>query len=164
MLACNGSKVYTTGILAKRQSKKNTSQKEGMSDHNLTVPVTVRYRDIDSVGHVNNAVYVTYLEHARTEYISEVMDVEPVDPGFVIASLDIDYLRPITYGDDVNVGISVTDVGESSILMEYDAVSNGEPAASATTVMVPFDEAEATALAVPESWRSGISAHEGIEF
>ncbi len=135
-----------------------------MSDHNFTVPVTVRYRDIDSVSHVNNAVYVTYLEHARTEYISDVMAVEPVDPGFVIANINIDYLRPITYGDDVHVGISVTEIGESSILMEYDVIANGEPAASATTVMVPFDETEQTALPVPDSWRSDISTHEGISF
>jgi len=135
-----------------------------MSDHNFTTSITVRYRDIDSVGHVNNAVYVTYLEHARTEYIADVMAVEPVDPGFVIANIEIDYLQTITYGDDVTVGVSVTDIGESSILMEYDIVANGDTAARATTVMVPFNESEETAQPVPESWRRDISSHEGTEF
>ena len=142
----------------------NASSHAGLEGYNTQMELEVRYRDIDSVGHVNNAVYVTYLEQVRTRYIEDVLDVDVVDPGFVIANINIDYKRPIRFGETVRVGVRVTDLGTSSILMDYEIYADGERAATADTVMVPFDPETDSSRPVPEEWREAIEAHEGRTF
>ncbi|PSQ27314.1 acyl-CoA thioesterase, partial [Halobacteriales archaeon SW_10_68_16] len=55
------------------------------------------------MGHVNNAVYATYLEQARIEYIQDVVEGEALAVGAVLADLHVDYERPIEYGETVVV-------------------------------------------------------------
>lgn len=59
--------------------------------HETAIPV--RFRDVDAAGHVNNAVYATYLEQARVEYTEEVIGTKGVDFEKVIANLELDYER-----------------------------------------------------------------------
>ncbi|PSP16302.1 acyl-CoA thioesterase, partial [Halobacteriales archaeon QH_10_67_13] len=75
------------------------------------VEVDVRYRDIDTMGHVNNAVYSTYLEQARIEYLEDVVGGDPLDVGAVLADLHVDFERPIRYGESVVVGTCVGELG-----------------------------------------------------
>jgi acyl-CoA thioester hydrolase len=135
-----------------------------MTDYETEVSIQVRYRDIDTEKHVNNAVYVTYLEQARVEYIQEVFGAEPLDPGFVVVTVTVDYERPIEFGEDVLVGLGVTDIGTASIEMGYDLRADGERAATAETVIVPFDRENGTSEPVPDAWRERIAAHEGRNF
>jgi len=135
-----------------------------MTEYATEVELTVRYRDIDSYGHVNNAVYVTYLEQARVEYIREVFATTALDPGFVVGGLSIDYERPIEFGEHVVVGLRVTDIGESSITMDYEIRADGDLAATAETTLVAFDPDTRTPRPVPDAWRERIAAHEGREF
>ena len=65
-----------------------------------TVDIDVRFRDIDALGHVNNAVYATYIEQARTRYFRDVLDVDISQSSNVLASLSIDFRRPIELTDD----------------------------------------------------------------
>lgn len=135
-----------------------------MTEYATEVELTVRYRDIDSYDHVNNAVYVTYLEQARVEYVREVFATSALDPGFVVGGLTIDYERPIEFGDRVVVGLRVTDIGDSSITVEYEIRADGELAATAETVLVAFDPETRQPRPVPEGWRERIAEHEGRTF
>ena len=135
-----------------------------MSDYAMEVEIPVRYRDIDTVHHVNNAVYVTYLEQARVEYIDEVLETSAVEPQFVIANITVDYKRPILLGQEVVVALSVTDIGTASITMEYEIRADGAVAATASSVMVTVSSEEKTSKPVPDEWRKNMSAYEGREF
>jgi acyl-CoA thioester hydrolase len=135
-----------------------------MTEYATEVELPVRYRDIDSLGHVNNAVYVTYLEQARVEYIREVFAATPLDPGFVVAHVGVDYERSIELDDRVVVGLGVTDIGTSSITMSYEIRAGGELAATAETVIVASDPETGSPGPVPDAWRERIAEHEGRPF
>jgi len=130
-----------------------------VTDFAYTTEFDVRYRDLDPLNHVNNAVYATYLETARLEYLQSVLDRTFAEGETVLAHLSIDFRRPITLGDAVTVGVRVTDVGRSSIDMEYEVRADGEVAATAETVMVAVEDGEPRP--VPEEWRAAIEAFEG---
>jgi len=131
-----------------------------MSEFSYETEMPVRFRDIDAVGHVNNAVYATYLEQARIEYIEAVMGTEVVESGSVIVHLDIDYERSIEHGADVTVGVRVPEIGGSSIPMEYEIRADGATAATGSTVMVTVDPETGSARPLPDRWRDRIAAHE----
>lgn len=136
----------------------------GMAEYATAVDIDVRYRDIDSVGHVNNAVFVSYLEHARVEYIQAVLALSAVDPGFVLVNVEVNFEREILLGQDVVVGLRVSDIGTSSITMDYEITADGKRAATAKSVIVPYDEDAGESRPVPDEWRERIASHEGTTF
>ncbi len=126
-----------------------------MGGATYTVDIDVRLRDVDFMGHVNNAVYATYLEQAREAFFEDVLDVSLVDVGTVLVNLEIDYRRPIEATDDVEITLDVRDLGSSSIPMEYEVRADGELAATARTVQVLVDES-GDSKPLPAEWRSRI--------
>ncbi|WP_049887876.1 acyl-CoA thioesterase [Natronobacterium gregoryi] len=120
------------------------------------VDVDVRLRDIDFMGHVNNATYATYLEQARKAYFRDVLDVSLVEVGTVLVNLEIDYARPIEADDDVTVAVRAPELGESSLPLEYEIRADGEQAATARTVQVVRDGEAGTSQSLPAEWRERI--------
>jgi acyl-CoA thioester hydrolase len=129
--------------------------------HETTLPV--RYRDLDPWGHVNNAVYVTYLEHARVGYLDEVLDAELEDIDMVVANLEIDYKRSVTLGEEVTVAIRVPDLGTSSYRMEYEVRVDDAVAATAETTQVVVDAETGKPTAISDERREKIAAFEGLD-
>lgn len=131
-----------------------------MREQPFTVDIDVRYNDVDLLGHVNNAIYASYLEAARVEYLPEVLGtVDSLES--VLAHLEIDFERPITLEDDVEVAIWVTDIGTSTITFAYEVRASGEVAATAETVQVAYDAEAKESRPVPDEWRERIEAFEG---
>lgn len=135
-----------------------------MGDYETEVTVPVRFRDLDSENHVNNAVYVTYLEQARIEYLEDVVGRTALESGLVAANISVDYERPILIDHDVIVALRVTDIGTSSIEMEYEIRADGTRAASAESTIVTVSREEDTTRPVPDGWRERIEEHEGRSF
>lgn len=133
-----------------------------MEGYRYVVDIDVRYRDLDPVGHVNNAVYATYLEHARTNYYAEVLDLATEELSFVLAHLELDYESSVTGDDDVRVGIRVPRIGGKSMTTEFRVEGSGETAATGETVQVVIDE-DGTPSPVPDDWRRRITEYEGKE-
>ena len=132
-----------------------------MSEFNYEIELTVRYRDIDEMGHVNNAVYATYMEQARVQYIEDVVDEPMMNVGGVVADLHIDFERPIGWGEDVTVAVRAGELGTSSIPLEYEIRADGDVAATGKTLMVTFDRESETSRPIPDAWRERIDDHEG---
>jgi acyl-CoA thioester hydrolase len=153
--------VSPSWTVDERQTETDDGPRTGVTEYETEISVPTRYRDVDSVGHVNNAVYVTYLEQARVEYIQAVFDASPVDPGFVVAHVSVDYERPIQLDETVVVALRVDEIGESSITMSYEIRADGALAATAESVIVPFDRESNGSRPVPDDWRERIQAHEG---
>ncbi len=129
-------------------------------------PIEVRFSDLDVLGHVNNARYLTYMEQARVAYFRMLRLRKPNEPrvGFILASAHIDFRRPILMDSQVRVGVRVTRLGNKSFTMAYrleDAVS-GEVFATAETVQVSFDYAKQRSIPLPDAWRHAMASFEGI--
>jgi len=131
-----------------------------MSDFSFETTVPVRFQDLDVVGHVNNAVYATYLEEARSEYIEEVFEVDPAESGVVIAHLEIDYRQPVQEDTEVTVALRTNEPGTSSIPMDYEIRTEDSVAATAETVMVTIDYETGETQPMPEVWRERLAAFE----
>ncbi len=110
-----------------------------MDGYPAVVGIEVRYRDLDPLGHVNNAVYLSYIELARVRYFELLGALEGAlgrGEAPVVARAEIDYRRPIYLGEAVRVGARVVRVGRSSFAMDYRVESDGKLAAEARTVHV----------------------------
>lgn len=122
--------------------------------------VPVRFRDIDPMDHVNNALYVTYVEQARAEYYEDVIGLTLGEADTVLVHLSVDYVSPIDLGDVVAVNMRTDQLGESSIPMTYELRVDGGVVATAETVQVAIDRATGDAIPVPAGWRERIETYE----
>lgn len=132
-------------------------------DNAFTVDVHVRYNDLDTYNHVNNAVYATYLEEARIAYIEEVLDIDVNDFTFVIANLELSFERPVEMTDALSVALETTALGRSSATMAYELRDGDERVATGETTLVFVDPEEKRPAEIPPSIREDIVAFEGLE-
>jgi acyl-CoA thioester hydrolase len=119
-------------------------------------PVNVRWRDVDALGHVNHAVFLTYLEEGRDAFYMQVLGI---DPSYVVVRIEVDLRAEVRYPDrKVTVRIAVERVGTTSLTTSETVLTPaGEEAARARVVSVrwdaglgqpvPFTEAERAQLA-----------------
>jgi acyl-CoA thioester hydrolase len=126
----------------------------------------VRFSDLDAMGHVNNATYLSYLEEARIEYFGCAIGFpeSSLDFGAVVARIDISYLRPIELGDNVNIFSKMYEMGEKSFDLRHviQAERNGEifVAAQASTKLVAYEYKNKKSLQIPENTRTKIENFE----
>jgi acyl-CoA thioester hydrolase len=121
--------------------------------------IEIRWRDLDGFGHVNNSTYLTYLEEARDQHLTDVLG-EAVHRT-VIRRLEIDFVSGLTQEDDyVDVDVRLTGVGTSSVTLEERIVSvlDGRVAATAKTVMVHTGESRTASAPWPDGSRDAIDA------
>lgn len=142
-----------------------------MSEFSFDRELDVRWSDFDSLGHVNHAAYASYCEHVRLKYLEEVLGVtlEQLSTGedgfsMVIANLQIDYRRPISEPETVVVAMGVTDLGSSSIGMEYELRAQGSVVATVETTLVAVDPETGSSTPLREEWVAAIEEYEGRTF
>lgn len=121
--------------------------------YDYEVSIDVRLRDVDFMGHVNNAVYATYLEEARETYFQDVVGVSLTDVGTVLATLEIEYERPIDAESSLVVALRPGALGRSSLPIEYEIRADGDRAATARTVQVLVDQESGASKPLPDEWR-----------
>lgn len=127
--------------------------------------VQVRFRDIDAFGHVNNAVFFSYVELARIRYLLDVF--QPATSfdrmPLILAHVELDFRSPIEFGEEVTVETRVERIGRSSFDMRHrmTAGPDGRLAGDVHTVLVTYDYAESRPMAVPDDWRRRMGEHEG---
>ena len=127
-----------------------------------TTEIPVRFRDIDAMGHVNNAVYATYLEQARTDYFGDVLEADLSAVATVLASVSIQFRRPVELADEaVTVEIDVPELGRSSVPMTYELRTEEGVVAEADSVQVAVDD-EGSSRPIPDEYREAIETYHGI--
>lgn len=104
-------------------------------------PIRIRWRDMDAYGHVNNAVYLTYLEECRDAWVQGVLGAESGSWDFVLAHVGIDYRNQLTQADGgITVRCRLSSIGRSSIRTSEEIVKgDGTIVAEAEAVVVPRD-------------------------
>ena len=105
--------------------------------------IEVRWRDVDNYGHVNNAVYLTYLEEVRDEWLARTLRDEDAVWDYVVARVEIDFRREVTQADDaVLATCELERIGTSSVrTRESIRTAAGALAAEARAVLVARDRA-----------------------
>lgn len=125
-----------------------------------TVPLRVGFRDLDALGHVNNAVYLTYFEHARVGYGLQLTGGAALqDLAFILAEATVTYLKPAYYNDALLIGVRVSEIGTKSFVMEYgiQRPATDELLARGRTVQVWFNYAAQRSEAVPQTFREAVA-------
>lgn len=135
----------------------------------MEIAVSVRFRDIDMMGHVNNAVFITMMEQARVEYFERVPGFEfsklryPPKASFILAAIQCDFTAPIPYRATVRVRCGITTLGRSSFRMAYELVDSASHVVVATgsSVQVMYDYAAKRSIPLPPALRRRIADIEG---
>lgn len=128
--------------------------------------VKIRFRDIDAFGHVNNAVYFTFMEMARVDYFTR-MGLRTNDlprPFFIVAAASCQYKAPIQLHTALAVQVRVSRLGKASFDMEYHLVdeATGQLLATGHTTQVVFDYTEKRSVPMPDEWRRTFTEIEGL--
>lgn len=122
----------------------------------------IRIRDLDHMEHINNAVYATYMEQARVDYLDEVLDIDLDELQMAVVSSHIEFKKQVRYGGYITVETRVPELGETSFPLEYRFVDDGDVAATARTIQVVLESDGESARSVPDRWRAGITEYEGL--
>ncbi len=141
-----------------------------LPDFATIVPDEVWFRHLDAMGHVNNAVYLTYFEQARTRYwLSLTGRRDAAGIGFIVVHAELDYVTPAGLGEQLLVGVRIPAAGRSSFAFDYrivcvDASQDGAPArvvATGRTIQALYDWEANRTVPFTDDLRKKIEAREG---
>jgi acyl-CoA thioester hydrolase len=132
-----------------------------------TLPIQLRFNDVDSFGHVNNTVYFSFYDLGKTTYFVKLKKKNPAlkDIAIVIVNLQVDFLAPIFPVEQVAVQTTVVEIGNKSFKM-YQRVINTdthEVKCVCSTILVGFDKNTNTSLPITPEWKQAICDFEENE-
>lgn len=127
-----------------------------------TSTIQVRFADIDKLGHVNNAKYLTYFEIARMQFFEDefknITDLDWKTKGLILAKTEVEFLSPILLEDLVEIETYCTKIGNKSFELAYRVFKkkNNERtlAAKGSSVLVAYNYIEQKSIAIEESWKN----------
>lgn len=130
-----------------------------MSDGTVTHVEQVRFRDLDPMGHVNNAVFLTYIEQARVIYLAEVGAAAGLeDMNMIVARVEIDFKAPVRLGQELEISVRASRFGTKSFDLDYVLRVDGEVVAEAKSVQVAYDYDRREPVPLPAEWREKMTA------
>ena len=141
-------------------------------DWKTQIRIPVRFADVDLMGHVNNAKYVTYLEESRVAYFRAFPELDftksdyVLENSVIVASLKLDYRSPAYLNETLVVGLGATELRRSSFTLEYtvEEEKTHRLVANASTIMVYFDYKAQKSLEIPPALRQRFEEVEGRRF
>lgn len=126
----------------------------------------LRFNDIDIFGHVNNAVYIQFMDYGKLHYFEQVMGrpMEQIGFAMVVANINCSFHAPATMRDELRVLTQCVHVGDKSLTLEQRiAGADGSVMCTARTVMVGYDPHTLAPVSVPDDARRRLSQYEGID-
>lgn len=131
------------------------------SEFSHSVPIQIRFSDVDVLGHVNNTIYFSYYDTGKSHFFSSILD-EPIEwrkVETVIANVDCCYLAPIFFTDQIEVMTRVASVSERSFRLIQLLVEkkSGVVKSACETIMVAFDPKTQQSASMPEKWRVALT-------
>lgn len=131
---------------------------------NHSLPIQLRFNDVDKFGHVNNTVYFSFYDLGKTEYFASVCPhIDWSKDGIVVVHIEADFLAQIYASDQVAVQTAVTEVGTKSFKLMQRVIDTRtqEVKCVCTSVMVAFDLIKHESKPMEESWVEAICRYEG---
>ncbi len=144
-----------------------------MNSFKHKISIQVRFKDVDMMGHVNNANYLTYVELARLKYFEEVTGSSSNwnhQDGLILARLEIDYRQPILYEDKIAVYTRCSRIGTKSFDLTWAIIKENtennlpQTMAEGKAVLVCYDYLEKRSVPVPAERIRQIKEYEGLEY
>ena len=108
----------------------------------FTFDVALRWSDLDAYGHVNNARFLTIYEEARVAMFfvgARAHGLGSFEEGIVIARHEIDYLKPVDYGDPVRIEMWISELRAAAFTVSYEMFDDDVLASRAKSVCVPYN-------------------------
>ena len=144
-------------------TKKANLHKPGiLSKFRHSIPIQLRFKDGDLMGHVNNANHFTFMEIGRLRYFDDIVDPNNdwQKNGIILAKITIDYLQPVILSDNLTIWTRCTRLGNKSFDMEYELRNTvkGKSVIRAigTSTLVCFNYLKNTSVEMPAKWRKKI--------
>ena len=118
--------------------------------------IQVRFSDVDVMGHVNNAVYLSYFETARMHYFNQLIgeDWDWVKNGIILLKNEVQYIKPVLMNDSPVITISVDHIGNKSFTLGYNLKVSGESKCIGASTLVAFDNSKQKTISIPDVMRS----------
>lgn len=129
-----------------------------------TIPLQLRTNDIDKFGHINNAVYFTFYDLGKTNYIETVCpNVNWEKEAIVVVQINVNFMSQIFGTDHVAVQTSVTSIGTKSFGLAQRVIDTqtGDVKCFCRSVMVTYDLTKHESKPMPDEWIKAICAYEG---
>ncbi|SDS75258.1 acyl-CoA thioester hydrolase [Mucilaginibacter mallensis] len=130
---------------------------ENIKNYKYRTLIPIRFSDMDAYGHVNNAVYLTYFEIARSNYWKEIVQWNWGENGIILGRSEINYLKPITLNDEIACYVRTTRIGNSSFDVMHVLVKitpNGEEiCTTGKTVCICYDYNANKSVSIPYAER-----------
>lgn len=133
---------------------------------NHILPLQIRFNDIDLLGHVNNSVYVTFMDLGKAHYFNDVLGglVDWHHINLAVVNININFYAPSFIESELCVVTTVTRISTHSLTLEQriiDRSHGDEVKCIATTIMAGYDIATATSRALDKEWVHAIETFEG---
>ncbi len=113
----------------------------------------VRFNDLDGMDHVNNAIFLTYMESARLAYLESLGAGQNPQKSLILARVEVDFRSPIAFGEEVETGVRAGRIGTKSFELEQEVRANGRLAAESKSVLVAYDYTTNSSRELPDEWR-----------
>ena len=123
----------------------------------------VRWSDMDAYGHVNNARFLTLYEEARVAMMftgAREVGLTSLEAGVIIARHEVDYLRPVDYGDPVRIEMWIEDIRAARFTVAYELFDGEVLASRARTICAPYQLSEQRPRRLTEAERAFLSGYE----
>lgn len=122
---------------------------------------SIRWGDMDALGHVNNTLYFRYMEQARLEWVYALAhgNAYAGDSGPLIINASCTFLSPLVYPGDIEVIMTLGDPGRTSVGSYYDIIHDGRMFAEGAAKIVWIDLASGRPIPLPESIRALLPDH-----
>jgi acyl-CoA thioester hydrolase len=120
--------------------------------------IFVRLTDLDILGHVNNAIYLTYFEIARMHYFAELVgnDWNWMEEGVVLVKNEVVYLKPIVLNDVPYVKVYLIEIGIKSFTLGYEIRVNDQLVTTGSSVLVAFNSKTQSTIEIPGKMKEAI--------
>lgn len=125
---------------------------------NKPIPIQLRFSDVDSMGHVNNAFYLNYFETARLHFFNDLLgkNWDWNKKGVILLRNEVDYLKPLLLKDEPLAHVGVEKLGTKSITLTYKIEVGFEPYCKGRSVLVCYDYTKRMSIEVPKEMRSAL--------
>lgn len=129
-----------------------------------SIPIQIRFNDVDTFGHVNNSIYFSFYDLAKTDYFKAVLPdgMNWKDIALVIANINADFISPIYFHENIEVRTAVIHIGHKSLKLRQLAINTvtNEIKCACTTTMVGFNLKTLDSAPIPDSWKEAISMYD----
>jgi acyl-CoA thioester hydrolase len=136
-----------------------------MDNFKFSIPYTVRVADVNYGGHVSNAAVLSFFQDARIVYLAHLGPFSELDLGgcgIILPEARVRYLAEMFLGEQLEIGVRVTEVRNSALVMAYRIERDGRPTAEGTTNLVAFDYQSRKPVRLPPTFRQAVTAFEGL--